>query len=89
MSPEATVKRSRENVKQSLLSGITTMRDFLDRAEKDLTRHCEVGRSHEAIEAVMHGFNWGIANASSSFEHALSYAKEEMQAAVELNGAAQ
>lgn len=56
---------------RNLNEAISTMRDFLERAERDVAQNGT--DPHLATERLLHQFAWGQANAMSSIENAISY----------------
>jgi hypothetical protein len=62
-----------EQVNLNLARAIQKLRNACDQAERDLERARD---GHDAVMRVGHAFAWGMANANSSIETALSYLRD-------------
>lgn len=77
-----------ERAKGHLQKAIKTMREACDAAE----RSCNEDKPAEACQRVLHAFAWGMANASSSIETAMSAVEDAHvveRMAIDPQGAAQ
>jgi hypothetical protein len=67
------LEKAMSQTKEKLSAAIKTMEDFLNTAKREIARK-DISDSR-AVEAVLHNFAWGQANATSQIKDAVSYIK--------------